>query len=634
MKIVQSNLLFERYPELHPEWNYGKNIELSPSNLTYGSNKIVWWRCNFGHEWQSKICNRTLLNRGCPYCSGLKVTYEGSLAALHPNLLEEWYKEKNINLDPCKLAPQSNKRVWWLCFYGHEWKTSICHRANGTRCPFCCNKKVAMENSIAVTHPGLINEFHSTKNKFTPNEVTSGSDKKAWWICKVGHEWQASISHRVRGTGCPFCCNQKTILEMSLQYLYPEVATEWHPLKNEKLTAIDVTYGSNRKVWWICEKGHEWQAVIRSRTTSGCKCPYCTNVKVNNDNCLLNTFPLLSTEWDYDKNEEVTPKDVLPGSKRRVWWVCEKGHEWKASISSRTRGTGCSECNSIRQTSFPEQIIFFYLKNAFPDTINRFNYHNQEIDVFIPLLNLAIEYDGSYYHQNAEKDVRKNNELHGKCHLIRIREDGCPPLPDKSCIIFQRENNSFESLKESIEFIFYFIERLSTSLEQRISLKNVSIDIDRDLGQIYNNMSFLEKENSLADQFPKLTKEWHPTKNGVLKPGLVSKYSNKKVWWLCKEGHEWQASVSNRAKGRKCLRCSRANYTQKIRDGNTLAENNFFLSKEWHPTKNGDLTPYQVTRRSGKKVWWQCERGHEWQAAICNRNKKDNSLGTGCPKCY
>lgn len=244
---------------------------------------------------------------------------------------------------------------------------------------------------------------------------------------------------------------------------------------------------------------------------------------------------------------------------------------------------------------------FFLFENAFPDTVNRFNFHNQEIDVFIPLLNIAIEYDGSYYHQNVEKDVRKNYELHGKCHLIRIREDGCPPLPDKSCIIFQRENSTFESLKESIEFIFYFIERLSTSLEQQISLKNVSVDIDRDLGQIYNNMFFLEKENSLADQFPKLTKEWHPTKNGVLKPDLVSKYSNKKVWWLCKEGHEWQASVSNRAKGRKCLRCSRANYTQKIKDGNTLAENNPFVSKEWHPTKNGDLTPYLVTRRSGKK---------------------------------
>jgi len=52
------------------------------------------------------------------------------------------------------------------------------------------------------------------------------------------------------------------------------------------------------------------------------------------------------------------------------------------------------------------------------------------------------------------------------------------------------------------------------------------------------------------------------------------------------------------------------------------------LSKEWHPTKNGVLTPEDVTPYSNKKVWWVCEKKHEWSVAICNRNR-----GTGCPYC-
>ena len=62
----------------------------------------------------------------------------------------------------------------------------------------------------------------------------------------------------------------------------------------------------------------------------------------------------------------------------------------------------------------------------------------------------------------------------------------------------------------------------------------------------------------------------------------------------------------------------------------SLAKLNPSLAKEWHPTKNGDLTAYDVTLGSGKKIWWKCSKGkdHEWEAIIVNRNK-----GIGCPIC-
>ena len=55
------------------------------------------------------------------------------------------------------------------------------------------------------------------------------------------------------------------------------------------------------------------------------------------------------------------------------------------------------------------------------------------------------------------------------------------------------------------------------------------------------------------------------------------------------------------------------------------------LVKEWHPTKNGDLTPEDFTYGSGKKVWWLCPKGHEWETKINKRTRKDKP--TGCPNC-
>ena len=66
----------------------------------------------------------------------------------------------------------------------------------------------------------------------------------------------------------------------------------------------------------------------------------------------------------------------------------------------------------------------------------------------------------------------------------------------------------------------------------------------------------------------------------------------------------------------------------KLLKTNSLAVKDPQLAKEWHSTKNGDLSPKDVFHHSGKKVWWVCDRGHEWQAIINNR-----ASGTGCPYC-
>jgi len=104
--------------------------------------------------------------------------------------------------------------------------------------------------------------------------LSIGSGMKLWWQCNNGHEWQAYVYARKNG-GCPYCSNLKVNDSNSLQTLFPEVAKEWHPTKNNDLTPNDFVYGSGKKVWWKCSEGHEWYRSIEKRTNYKRGCPYC-----------------------------------------------------------------------------------------------------------------------------------------------------------------------------------------------------------------------------------------------------------------------------------------------------------------------------------------------------------------------
>ena len=67
---------------------------------------------------------------------------------------------------------------------------------------------------------------------------------------------------------------KRQTIENALSVVRPELALEWHPTRNAPLTPNLISYGSTKKVWWICNKGHEFQATVNNRS-SGYGCPYC-----------------------------------------------------------------------------------------------------------------------------------------------------------------------------------------------------------------------------------------------------------------------------------------------------------------------------------------------------------------------
>lgn len=272
--------------KLLDQWHPTKNGDVKPEHLSYGSERVVWWRCEKGHEWETRVFFRTSSPKpGCPYCSNRKIIAgENDLATIFPEIAKEWHPTKNGELRPDAVAPKALKLVWWQCEKGHDYQCQVSWRTDkGTGCPYCSNRlALAGFNDLGTTHPEIAAQWHPTKNgELTPEMVKWNTDKKAWWICEKGHDWEAAIKNRVRGTGCPYCYGNRIWVGFNdLATLQPTLAAQWHPTKNGDLTPQMVGIGTHKRAWWICDKGHEWEALVFIRAgkwQSGC--PICSGRK-------------------------------------------------------------------------------------------------------------------------------------------------------------------------------------------------------------------------------------------------------------------------------------------------------------------------------------------------------------------
>lgn len=333
------------------QWHPVKNNPLTPHCVTYGSKQKVWWQCEHGHEWQAAVYTRTGGGSTCPYCAGKQACPgENDLASQMPELAAQWHPTKNAPLTPSCVTVGSHKSVWWVCEKGHEWQAIIKSRASGCGCPVCASKiLVPGENDFATVCPQVAQYWHPTKNRtLLPRDLMAGTKRKVWWQCEKGHEWQASVTSRVSGTGCPVCSGKMVIPGVNdLATYFPSIAEQWHSEKNESLTPDNVSPFSNRKVWWRCELGHEYQALIATRTNKNSSCPYCAGKKVlPGFNDLATLEPKIAAQWHPTLNGTLMPEMVTRGIRKKVWWQCSEGHVWKSLVYSRTGPgkCGCPVC--------------------------------------------------------------------------------------------------------------------------------------------------------------------------------------------------------------------------------------------------------------------------------------------------
>ncbi len=549
--------LCQSHPLLASEWHPARNGILTPSDVGAGSGRRVWWQCERGHEWATKVEHRTKAGSGCPYCVGRLPTHETSLAAVHPTLAAEWHPSRNEPTSPWDVLPKSNKKVWWQCPSGHTYEARVADRSIGGQCPSCANRVLSLSNSLAAASPELAKEWDPSKNGRAANEVLAGSSKKAWWRCAQDHSWQASPHRRRAQTlGCPFCSNKAVSSDNNLGLLHPEVANQ----------------------------------------------------------------------WDFERNAPLTPNDVVPGSNKSVWWRCSRGHLWRAKVVSRTRaGTGCPKCRP--NVSKLELRVFVELRHLFGEAGSQTKLWGHEFDISIPSLNLLVEVDGYPWHQSKlANDIKKLVAARSHGHtLIRLRDVRLAAI-DGPVITYKEHSQRVRTLSV-VQSLVQELVKLIPLCSQQIGRVTSYLAADR-FGDEVGYQTLLAElpgpgaERSVAVTHPDLLADWHPTKNGAITAQMVSAGSGETVWWKCQKGHEWQAAVYAK---RGCPACGNRRATVQ----NSLRALYPAVAQQWHPTRNGHLTPDAVVAGSGKRYWWRCDKGHEWEREVEKRTK----AARGCPFC-
>ena len=486
MSYIRLGSIVTECPELLSFWDTDKNIGLSPLDLSAGSNKSIWWKCTENHSWQSSP-KRMRISKSCPYCSGGRILPGfNDLLTINPELEAEWDYTANKGIDPHSIGPNSNKKVAWICKKGHHWNAVVSQRNKGIGCPVCVNKQiVAGVNDFASVHPELVPEWDYKKNKgISPEQVPPSGSQRIWWICPKGHKYQATLNKRHNGTGCPFC-NQSRLLSgfNDLQTLYPEIAASWDYEKNGNLRPNKITAHNNKRCWWKCAQGHTWITSVDNRT-KGKGCPYCSGrLILAGENDFFTLHPDIVTEWDYEKNI-IDPTTIGGKSLVNVWWRCQIcGNSWYASVSNRVAGTGCPKCAKRTHSSFPEQTLFYYIHQAYPDSVNGYKelFDNQmELDIYIPSEKKAIEYDGRAWHKgdrSREKELIKYKKcIENGIKLIRIKKKILEG-DDETCDELIKSNYDYNHYK-TLHDVLNVIKRLLPLISD--------FDVERDRNIIWD----------------------------------------------------------------------------------------------------------------------------------------------------
>lgn len=424
---------------------------------------------------------------------------------------------------------------------------------------------------------------------------------------------------------------------------------EWLKLNNIDMlnelidNDINIEYNSMKlKLRWKCKNGHIYYAEPRRRTIENRGCPYCAGKAVSDDyNSLYKTRPDLAAEWDYEANGGITPHNITAGSNKYAYWICKKGHKWKAIIANRSlRGSGCPYCNNGSQTSYMEQLIYTLVLNTFDDALNRYKINGIEYDIYIPSIKVAIEYNGRLYHA---KEFNDNADNRAALKFDNAKTNG---------IILININETYNDLNiKTIQNNIYIgtnnvgvkrqkaIELLTGALENVLKTNGINIKLHTDniISDTNSRIELKETTDSLGSMYPDLSQEWCIEKNGNITPFMVKPQSNKPVYWKCKDcGHIWLTSPAHRVTdGTGCPACIVRNGRMGgshitlagVNDLKTLRPDIF---SQIDLELNSNIDVEKLSIKSNKPIWWKCKSCNgSWQAPTSRRV----DYNSGCPYC-
>ena len=460
---------------------------------------------------------------------------------------------------------------------------------------------------MKVTNKDFVQRL-SVKNPYIePLEEYKGNKVNIMCRCKIcGHEWPVRPANLLSGKGCPVCARKRNSASlMKTQGDFLAELTE----NNPSVDALESYRGVHTKIMFRCRKcSYEWTA-RPDHVLNGHGCPVCGG-SMRKDNA---TFLAQLAKI----NSMITPLEPYINARKKILCRCNCcKNEWPATPDKLLQGNSCPNCDKRNKTSFPEQAIYFYVQKVYSDAVDRYYLPNSktEIDIFIPSINVGIEYDGVYWHKSkANQEVRK----YQKCQengvtLYRMRESTKPADDIADAIIIRQRPYNFETLDSALCELFCMMG------------VQISVNTFEDSTNIRERFYTERVKNSLATLYPKVAKEWHAEKNGAITPKMISYGSNERYWWKCSVcQREWLATVVDRTAGGKgCPKCAQNKLSQLYK-----MKNEDFVERL--KCANPNLEPLEEYKTTHENILIRCKAcGHEWPAAPANILR-----GRDCPKC-
>ena len=335
---------------------------------------------------------------------------------------------------------------------------------------------------------------------------------------------------------------------------------------------------------------------------------------------LAEAFPEVAEQWDTRKNGRLTPHDVKHGSGLEVWWRCGAGrdHLWLATVAVRTRqSSGCPFCAGKRPsitnclaTRAPMVAAEWHRTRNRPLTPKDVTTGTPRVVWWQCAKARDHEWRAAVYDRVARKTACPfcaGHRASSTSSLARVR-------PDIAKMWHPTRNRSltpYDVLPSSRGAVWWLCPEAADHAWRGPIANRIRH------GCPFCKGRRLCRSNSLAVVAPEVAAQWHPRKNGRLRPRDVFHRSGRIVWWKCDAApdHEWRTAVVNRQKlGPGCPFCS----------GKWLAPSDSLLARfpavaaQWHRRKNGRLRPNDVHPGTNRHVWWKCAASpdHQWRADI------------------
>lgn len=476
------------------------------------------------------------------------------LLTVYPEIEKEWDYEKNYPLTPQDVFPKAGIKVYWKCEKGHSYDRTIVSKTQKSKdCPYCTGKRVLEGvTDLFSIYPKLKKDWDFEKNEIDPTTLLPMSSLKVFWKCKEGHSYDMRIVERTyKGRGCPFCSNRRVLKGFNaLATTHPDIAKEWHPIKNLPMTANDLTYGSEKKVYWLCENGHTFKQSPNERTSVNARtCPECSKGSGTSyaEKFIYICMKELFTDTVSRVKLDGVEYDVYIPSLN--FGIEYDGHRYHTKIKDALKDEVAKETG----------ILLFRVKEVVKTKLDKVKINGHIIEYtpipgglrnrknLICIVEKLVQFIETAY--NLECDFKVPDDIHNMVldEVLNYKKEVSIAVKFPHLLQYWDYEKNSPIVPERVAAFsnipyWWRCEKghsVMTSPNSKTKAKFCPVCI---------NKQVLAGYNDLETTIPEILVDWAYDLNEI-KPNEISKGSGKKVYWRCHSCNEvWQSSVVERIK--------------------------------------------------------------------------------------